>query len=66
MEAKLMKVFMGCDHAGYELKEILKQHLIASKKYDIEDLGAYDGKTSVRTNLKQETNRWIIQTIQKP
>lgn len=34
------KYFLGCDHAGFELKEIIKQYLI-SKKIEHEDLGAY-------------------------
>jgi ribose 5-phosphate isomerase B len=34
-----MKIYLGSDHAGFELKEIIKVYL-ASKKYDVEDLGA--------------------------
>lgn len=34
------KYFLGCDHAGFELKEIIRQHLI-SKNIDHEDLGVY-------------------------
>ncbi len=48
MEAKLVKVFIGCDHAGYELKAILKQHLIDTKKFEVVDLGCDNGKTPVR------------------
>jgi len=36
-----MKVFIGSDHAGFELKEKLKQWL-KSKNYDLEDMGAYE------------------------
>lgn len=34
------KVFIGADHAGYELKEILKKHL-ENYKVAVEDLGPY-------------------------
>lgn len=34
-----MKIYLGSDHAGFELKEVIKEFLI-SKKYDVEDLGA--------------------------
>ncbi|MDO8523010.1 MAG: RpiB/LacA/LacB family sugar-phosphate isomerase [bacterium] len=34
-----MKIYLGSDHAGFELKEVIKGFLI-SKKYDVEDLGA--------------------------
>ena len=40
------KIFIASDHAGYDLKGILKEHL-ASQKYDVEDLGTNDGKTPV-------------------
>jgi len=33
-------IYIGSDHAGYDLKEILKKHL-ESKKYKVEDVGTY-------------------------
>ncbi len=33
-----MKLAIACDHGGYELKEIIKAHLI-SKGYEVEDFG---------------------------
>jgi ribose 5-phosphate isomerase B len=33
-----MKIVLASDHGGYELKEIIKNHLI-EKKYDVIDLG---------------------------
>lgn len=34
-----MKIFIGCDHAGYELKQLLVQQLKESGQYDIKDFG---------------------------
>ncbi len=36
-----MKVVIGSDHGGFELKEVLKAHL-ETKGFDITDVGAYD------------------------
>jgi ribose 5-phosphate isomerase B len=35
-----MKIFIGCDHAGFEMKEALKKYLIDAN-YDVEDKGTY-------------------------
>ena len=35
-----MKVFLGSDHGGYKIKEVIKQHLV-SKGYEIEDVGTH-------------------------
>ncbi|MDB5178517.1 MAG: ribose-5-phosphate isomerase [Patescibacteria group bacterium] len=35
-----MKIYLGADHGGYELKKVLKEHL-AQAGHDIEDLGAH-------------------------
>lgn len=36
-----MKVVVGSDHGGFELKEVLKKHL-EDKDVDVTDVGAYD------------------------
>lgn len=48
-----MKIYLGSDHAGFELKEVIKEFLI-SKKYDVEDLGAfkYEGEDDYSDFIK--------------
>ncbi len=41
-----MKLIIGSDHGGYELKEALKQHL-AEQGHEVFDQGTYDAVTSV-------------------
>jgi ribose 5-phosphate isomerase B len=41
-----MRVAVGSDHAGFDLKEILRAEL-AAQGHDVADLGTYDGATSV-------------------
>lgn len=36
-----MKIVLASDHGGFELKEIIKNHLV-SCGYDVEDMGTYD------------------------
>jgi len=35
-----MKIYIGADHAGFEIKEMLKKYL-ADLKYEVEDKGAF-------------------------
>lgn len=41
---KWTKVGIGCDHAGYELKEILKKY-IEEKNIEVEDFGTYSSES---------------------
>lgn len=36
-----MKIVLACDHGGFELKEIVKQHLI-EKGHSVMDIGTYN------------------------
>jgi ribose 5-phosphate isomerase B len=40
-----MKIVLACDHGGFQLKEIIKEHLI-KRGYNIMDIGVY-GNASV-------------------
>ena len=44
---KLTKVFIGSDHAGFELKQILVEYLNSKKKFEIVDCGADNPKAPV-------------------
>lgn len=55
-----MKVYLGTDHAGFDLKETLKKFL-QEKGYDVEDCGAYefdkdDDYTQFITPVAQKIN----------
>lgn len=41
-----MEIFMGSDHAGYEMKKSLKEYL-SGKGIKVTDLGAFSGEESV-------------------
>lgn len=43
----MKKIFLGADHAGYDLKEVLKTELLEKGDYEIIDLGTNDEETSV-------------------
>lgn len=41
-----MKIFVGSDHAGYELKEVLQQHMKVGG-HEVLDLGTFNGEEKV-------------------
>jgi ribose 5-phosphate isomerase B len=41
-----MRIIIGADHGGYELKEVVKQHLL-EQAHEVFDQGADDGEISV-------------------
>lgn len=45
-----MKLAMGCDEAAYDLKMIIKKHLLAAG-HEITDLGCHDGAAVLYPNI---------------
>ena len=63
-----MKVVIACDHGGFELKEIVKDHLI-EKGYSVMDIGTYNtdsvdypdyGQKAGEIVAKKEADRGIV------
>lgn len=63
-----MKIVLGCDHGGYELKEIIKEHLM-KKDYYVLDVGTYSiesvdypdfGKEAAEAVIRKEADRGIV------
>jgi len=63
-----MKIVLGCDHGGFELKEIIKVHLI-EKGYSVIDIGTNNtdsvdypdyGKKAGEMVAKNEAERGIV------
>lgn len=63
-----MKVVIACDHGGFELKEIVKEHLI-EKGYSVMDIGTYNtdsvdypdyGQKAGEIVAKKEADRGIV------
>jgi ribose 5-phosphate isomerase B len=38
----MMKVIIGSDHAGYDLKEEVKRYLMAKGEYSVKDIGVFN------------------------
>lgn len=45
-----MKIALGCDEAAFELKEIIKKHLLA-KSLDVTDFGTHDTKPVIYPDI---------------
>jgi len=63
-----MKVVIACDHGGFELKEIVKEHLM-EKGYSVMDIGTYNtdsvdypdyGQKAGEIVAKKEADRGIV------
>jgi ribose 5-phosphate isomerase B len=56
-----MKIFIGCDHAGFELKEWLKQ-LLKDKGHQVEDLGTNSADSTDYPDFAHAVARAVAST----
>ncbi len=54
-----MKVVVGADHAGYDLKEVIKAYL-AELGYEVLDVGAYNTESSDYPDFAQAVGEAVI------
>ena len=54
-----MKVVIGCDHGGFELKEVLSAHL-KDKGFDVVDVGTYDTNSVDYPDIAQKACEEVI------
>ncbi|OGI09293.1 MAG: ribose 5-phosphate isomerase B [Candidatus Margulisbacteria bacterium GWE2_39_32] len=54
-----MKIALGCDHGGYELKEIVKANLL-NRKYAVEDFGCYSLESVDYPDYAQKVTSAVI------
>ena len=52
-----MKIAIGCDHGGYELKEQIKEYLSNDLKVEFEDFGTYRSSDFGSIANKSKTQR---------
>lgn len=41
-----MNIIIGSDHAGYDLKEVCKEHLVKSREHQLKDVGVFSRDSS--------------------
>ncbi|WP_306811199.1 ribose 5-phosphate isomerase B [Irregularibacter muris] len=55
-----MKIAIGSDHGGFQLKERIKEHL-QSKEYEVEDFGTHSTQSVDYTDFAEKVTEAIIQ-----
>lgn len=49
-----MKIILGSDHAGYDLKELCKAHLLQSGEHEVKDVGVFSRESSDYPKIAKE------------
>lgn len=52
-------IYLGSDHAGFEMKEKLKEHL--GEKYDLTDLGCFSEKSCDYPEIAREVGEKVLE-----
>lgn len=56
------KIVLGCDHAGYKLKEIIKEFL-EERRYDILDHGCFDTQSTDYPDYAEKVGRTVSEHL---
>ena len=54
-----MKIIVGSDHAGFDLKERCKAHLESQADYQVEDIGVFNTDSSDYPNVAHKLSRAV-------
>ncbi len=54
-----MKIFIGADHAGYALKEALRDHLL-QQGYEVEDLGVFSPEPADYPDIAHQLTARVV------
>jgi ribose 5-phosphate isomerase B len=54
-----VNIIIGCDHAGFDLKEACKAHLESNTEHDVTDIGAYSRDSVEYPRIAHELARSI-------
>lgn len=59
------KIIIGADHAGFEMKNIIKEHLV-TLEYDVEDVGTFSNDSVDYPDIAQELCFKLLEHQNKP
>lgn len=59
-EVQKQLVFIGCDHAGFEAKELLKPYLVA-EGFEVTDLGCFNTDPCDYPDIAREVSEKVIE-----
>ena len=59
-----MKIALGCDHGGYDYKEIIKQHLI-NKGYEVIDCGTFSKDSCKKLQIMKQMKGFLFVVVAK-
>lgn len=60
MQTKVTQIYIGSDHAGYEMKEAMKKYIAEKPEYKVVDLGAFSQDSIDYPDIAREVCEKIV------